>query len=179
MCDFNCYYGYHHHYRYYHSYHHRHYHHRYRHRLHNHYYYLHRHQLCIGAIMILDSTSLAIIREERKSKQAITDIKFGPLTSGIMAVASSDGRVYIHGTKKFELLRTIETPVKNCGITKIDFTMDGIILRMCTNFNQLFYYNLEGSGSIMSNASFLRDKTWLQPSAIFTWESQGKCIIYT
>ena len=123
--------------------------------------------------MILDASSLAIIKEERKSKQAITDIKFGPVLSAIMAVASSDGRVYIHGTKKFELLRTIETPVKNCSITKIDFTMDATILRMCTNFNQLFYYNLEGSGSIMSNATIVRDKTWLQPTAIFTWESQG------
>lgn len=127
--------------------------------------------------MVLDAESLAVIKEERKSKQAITDIKFSA-TSEFVALASSDGRVYIHCTKKFDLLRSIETPVRYCSITKIDFNKDASILRMCTNFDQLFYCRLESAGgtnknTIETNVTSIRDEEWLQPTCPFTFFNQG------
>ena len=124
--------------------------------------------------MILDASTLEIIREERKAKQTIMDIKFGPMESEVpvLAVASSDGRVYIHGTKKYDLLMTVEVPTRTCSITKIDFSVDGTTLRMGTNYDQLFYCTLQG-GELINDPSLVRDQAWLNPSCPFAWFSQG------
>jgi WD40 repeat protein len=128
--------------------------------------------MCAGAIMILDSATLEIIREERKAKQTIMDIKYGPPHSELLAVASSDGRVYVHGTKKYELHRVIETPTRNCAITKIDFSADGTTLRMCTNFDQLYYCTVQ-NGELITNPTLVRDHLWRDPSCPFSFASQG------
>ncbi len=125
--------------------------------------------------MILDANSLEIIREERKAKQAITDIKYGPLGSEILAVASSDGRVYIHGAKKYDLLKVVETPTRNCSVSSIDFSADATLLRICTNFDQLFYCTVQ-TGELNSNPTVVRDQVWLEASCPFTWFAQGRTI---
>lgn len=123
--------------------------------------------------MILDAATLEIVREERKAKQTITDIKYGPLDCELIAVASTDGRVYIHGTKKYDLLRVLETPTRNCSITKVDFSKDGSLVRMCTNFDQLFFSTVQ-NGDFISNPTVVRDQTWLDPTCPFTWLAQGR-----
>lgn len=122
--------------------------------------------------MILDASTLEIIREERRAKQTITDIKYGPLDSELMAVASTDGRVYIHGTKKYDLHRVLESPTRNCAITKVDFSADASLVRMCSNFDQLFFGSVQ-SGDFISNPTAVRDQAWLDPTCPFTWLAQG------
>lgn len=122
--------------------------------------------------MILDGASLEIIREERRAKQTITDIKYGPADAEIMAVASTDGRIYIHGTRKYDLLRVVEMPTRGCAVTKVDFSADGAALRACTNLDQLFYCNTQ-NGDFISNPTLLRDQSWLQHSSPFAWLAQG------
>lgn len=122
--------------------------------------------------MILDASSLEIIREERRAKQTITDIKYGPINSDMMAVASIDGRVYLHGTRKYDLLKVIETPSRGCAVTKVDFSKDFSTIRMSTNLDQLFFATTQ-NGDFISNPTLVRDLVWYQKSCPFSWFSQG------
>ena len=90
----------------------------------------------------------------------------------MLAVASSDGRVYLHGAKKYDLLRIIETPTRNCSVTKIDFSCDALLLRLCTSFDQLYYCTVQ-NGDLQSNPTAVRDQAWLDPTCPFTWFAQG------
>jgi hypothetical protein len=126
-----------------------------------------------GALMILDAASLEIVREERRAKHTITDIKYGPLSSEMMAVASTDGRVFLHGTKKYDLLNVIEMPTRNCAVTRIDFSKDASTLRVCTSLDQLLFCNIE-NGDFISNPTAVRDVKWLQTTSPFAWFAQGE-----
>jgi WD40 repeat protein len=123
--------------------------------------------------MVVDAASLEIIREERKAKQTITDIKFAS-ASDVVALASSDGRVYIHGTQKFELRFTVQTPMRSCCITQIDFSADASLLRLSTDLSQLFFYSLQ-AGDMVNNPTEVRDVQWAMGggSVSFTWQTQG------
>lgn len=127
---------------------------------------------CVGAIMILDANTLEIVREERRAKQTVTDMKYSPAEGELLAVASSDGRVYLHGTKKYDLVRIIETPTRHCSVTSVDFSRDSATLRICTNFEQLFFANVQ-NGDFISNPTLVRDHAWHEPSCPFTWFAQG------
>mmetsp|Transcript_35886 Transcript_35886/g.43216 ORF Transcript_35886/g.43216 Transcript_35886/m.43216 type:complete len:2035 (-) Transcript_35886:445-6549(-) len=60
-----------------------------------------------GAFSVLNNNSLETEIEDRKAKKSIRDIKYH--TSGsIVAMASADGRIYIHDAKTYKLLRTTE-----------------------------------------------------------------------
>lgn len=125
--------------------------------------------------MILDATNLEIVREERRCKHTVTDIKYGPLSSELLVVASIDGRVYIHSTRKYDLLKVVELPSRTSAITRVDFSRDASTLRMSTNLDQLFYCNTE-SGDFISNPTAVRDVTWYQNTCSFAWFSQGTYI---
>lgn len=122
--------------------------------------------------MILDANTLEIIREERRAKQMVTDLKYSPGEGELLAVASSDGRVYLHGTKKYDLLRVIETPSRNCAVSRIDFSHDSSTLRICTNFDQLFFAAVQ-TGDFVPNPTLVRDHKWHDPTCPFTWFAQG------
>lgn len=123
--------------------------------------------------MILDAGSLEIVREERRCKHTVTDIKYGPASSETMAVASIDGRVYLHGTRKYDLLRVIEVPSRGSAITRVDFSRDGSVLRMSTNIDQLFFCTVQ-TGEFIANPTVVRDVKWHQNTCCFTWFSQGR-----
>lgn len=122
--------------------------------------------------MILDASTLEIIREERRAKQTVTDLKYSPGEGEVLAVASSDGRVYLHTTKKYDLFKVIETPSRHCSVTHIDFSQDASTLRICTNFEQLFFAAVQ-TGDFISNPTMVRDHLWHDPTSPFTWFAQG------
>jgi WD40 repeat protein len=126
----------------------------------------------LGSFTIINAISMEIIREDRKAKQYITDIKFSP-NSIFFAMSSYDGRTYIHDASSFEFKFQIETSSKNCSISKIDFSTDSKFLRIETNHNELFYYQIEGSNFI-NTAVTLRDTEWENPTCLFSWNTQGK-----
>jgi microtubule-associated protein-like 6 len=80
-----------------------------------------------GAFMVLHSGSLEVIHEDRKSKRWIRDVRFSP-NSQLLAIASDDGRIFIHETSKFELAATCVSSGSGSSITHIDFSDDGLIL---------------------------------------------------
>ena len=122
--------------------------------------------------MILDASTLEIIREERRAKQTITDIKYSPGEGEMLAVGSSDGRVYLHTTKKYDLFKVIETPSRHCSVTHIDFSQDASTVRICTNFEQLFFATVQ-TGDFISNPTLVRDLHWHDPTCPYTWFAQG------
>lgn len=128
--------------------------------------------------MILDASTLEIIREERRAKQMVTDLKYSPGEGDFLAVASSDGRVYLHDTKKFTLLRTMEMPTRNCSVTRIDFSLDAATLRVCTSFDQLLFVAV-ASGDFIPTPTLVRDVAWHDPTCPFTWLAQGMCLFYS
>ena len=65
--------------------------------------------------MIINSSTLDMITEDRKAKSYITDIKFhqggpgvgGDGIQGVFAILSLDGKIYIHETDSYRILRVI------------------------------------------------------------------------
>lgn len=127
----------------------------------------------VGAFIVLDASTLEIIREDRKSKQYITDIKFSPNGQRI-AFAAGDGRVYLHESNShYPFVVSIETPAKNCSISRIDFSVDSKCLRMATSSRELFYYHLDQQ-CLVSSPMTLRDVQFHLPGVPYSWTTQGK-----
>ena len=124
-----------------------------------------------GAFMVINALNLEIIREERKAKQAITDIKFSA-SHNWLAFASSDGKIYLHSATTYDFKKLVEVTTIPCSITHMDFSADSSTLRMSSNLCELFYYSLDNAAPIASSAS-IRDMQWLTHSCPFSWNSQG------
>ncbi len=135
-----------------------------------------------GAFLILDARSLDILREERKSKQAITDIHYSP-AGDLLGVASEDGRVYVHsGGADCRLIATVETGIvvsaadsakgAKCVLRRFDFSEDGRFLRMLTSTDCLLYYSLE-AGVLVPNPVGFADTLWGGLVVPTTWQTQG------
>jgi len=67
------------------------------------------------------SPPLQVRHEDRKAKKAITDVKFAP-SGGVFAMASEDGRVYIHDAADYAL-RTVCTKMPT-AIKTLDWSLD-------------------------------------------------------
>lgn len=115
---------------------------------------------------------MEIIKEGRKAKQYITDIKYSNDTAGLVAISSSDGRVYLHESRGLEFLRTIETTSKSSVIRATDFSSDGQLLRLGTNTDEVFYFSIE-SNSLVTSASHVKDVQWTNPTVPYSWNFQG------
>ena len=114
--------------------------------------------------------SLEILKEERKAKMYITDMKYS-LDNNFFAFGCADGRVYIFEANSFELKTKIETS-GNCVVSKIDFSINGKVLRIGTNLNELFFYSFE-TASLLPNGLAVKDLTWETNSCPYSWNTQG------
>lgn len=129
-----------------------------------------------GALVIIDSITLEIIAEDRKAKQYITDMKYSPHKEWL-AVASHDGKLYLHDASNYTLLQTIEIPTKNVGITRFDFSTDSQVVRLSTTAEELFYFKI-GSGEdrvveMLTTPSAVRDIAWSTTTCPYTWLTMG------
>jgi len=124
-----------------------------------------------GAFMVLDNRSLEILFEDRKAKLYITDIKFSP-SGEIVAMASADSRVYLHSARDYAHLSTIDTPSKTCAVTRVDFSLDGLLLRLSTSLDELFHFTIE-TREVITAPLAVRDVHWTSNNCPYTWFSQG------
>jgi WD40 repeat protein len=124
-----------------------------------------------GAFMVLHSGSLEVIHEDRKSKRWIRDVRFSP-NSQLLAIASDDGRIFIHETSKFELAATCVSSGSGSSITHIDFSDDGLILQATTVDEELLFFNTTDGSQILQSTS-VRDVDWHTHSCVFGWNLQG------
>jgi len=125
-----------------------------------------------GSFTAIDSTTMEIIKEGRKAKQYLTDIKYSTSDAELVAMASNDGRVYMHDSKGLEYMYVVETASKTGSIRAVDFSSDSKMLRIATNLNELFFYIIE-SKTFVTNASQVRDIGWAKPTVPFAWNNQG------
>ncbi len=128
--------------------------------------------------MVLGAETLEIAFEDRKAKQYITDIKFTP-DGEIIAIASFDGKVYIHKASNYSLVRTIAMPNTGCAVTRVDFSQDlnwsTIKIRIATDFDELFHFTCS-NGEVITAPLAVRDVLWATSTCPNTWLSQGKII---
>ena len=124
-----------------------------------------------GAFIVLTNNPLEVIYEDRKAKLAVTDIKFSP-QGNIFAVASRDGKVYIHESSQYTLLRTMELSQKDAGVTRIDFNVGGTTIRMSTTNDDLFSYYVN-DGLIVASPAIVRDEQWKTTQCPYGWMVKG------
>ena len=130
--------------------------------------------------MILDSRTLDLIVEDRRAKQYITDIKFhegghlvgGPGVGLVFAMLSIDGKIYIHDAVSFKLLRSISLPTRSRHLTRLDFSLDGSVLRVATQAEELIHLKTINGEIIISPVS-IKDTPWLTYTCPNTWFTQG------
>lgn len=138
-----------------------------------------------GAFMILDGQTLDLILEDRRAKQFITDIKFHPggpnvggsagnfeSTTSVFVMLSVDGKVYLHDAKTYKLLRSISLPTRSRGLTRVDFSVDGTILRVATDADELIHFRTI-DGEVIASPTGVRDVQWRTATCPNTWLTQG------
>ena len=136
-----------------------------------------------GAFIVLDSQSLEIVKEERKSKQFITYIYFSP-NEQMLALGSDDGRVYLHDVIDYRLLSVVETGIRitsaeaaaglKCAVTTFDFSADSKYLRVATSTQDLVYYQIETAVVVSHNpAVAFADTKWASHHVPYSWTAQG------
>jgi WD40 repeat protein len=79
---------------------------------------------------------MGVVQEDRKSKMPIRDIKYSP-EGDLLAVASEDGKIYLHETKKNYNVRGTCT-LKDV-VSHMDFSVDGNTIQ-CTSEDKEFQY---------------------------------------
>jgi WD40 repeat protein len=127
-----------------------------------------------GSFMIVSNNPMEVVFEDRKAKLAISDIKFSPQGS-IVAIASKDGKVYLHETSRYSLIRTMELADKEQGISRIDFNMSGAYIRICSTGEDLYNYAV-ADGLIVASPGIVRDESWKSNNSPYSWMIKG--IIY-
>ena len=113
-----------------------------------------------GALIVVEiasgSNQIEIKHEDRKAKKAVNDIKFSADGTSF-AVASEDGRVYIHEAHDYSL-RTVcakaPSPVKT-----LDWSADGKYLQGVTRAMDLAYFDVS-NGKPLSTPAIVRDAQW-------------------
>ena len=126
-----------------------------------------------GGFVVFNAKTLDILFEDRKAKKYITDIKYSP-DNTFLAIASYDGKVYLHNSVTYNLVKELEAPSKNCGILKVDFSFDSKIIRLATSLNELLFFTVADSELILSpNAT--RDIVWYSTTVPYSWLTQGAC----
>lgn len=122
-----------------------------------------------GAFMIL-SKKLEVLHEDRKAKQNITDLKFSR-NGLLLAVASEDGKVYIHDRdKNWALLGASEKA--NDFVRWLDFSFDGEVVQAGTKQGHLVLYRGDSAAVVKSTKEY-KDMDWYTMSCPFGWYVQG------
>ena len=125
--------------------------------------------------MVVSALSLEILFEDRKAKQYITDFKFTP-DGEMVAIASFDGKVYIHRSSNYALVRTLSMPSKGCAVTRIDFSLDlnwaTLKIRVATSLDELFHFTAS-NGEVITAPLAVRDVVWASATCTYKWMSQG------
>ena len=127
-----------------------------------------------GAFIVVDSNTLEILFEDRKAKLYLTDIKFSR-SGDMIAMASADGKIYLHLTENFAFLKSLNTPTKGCIVDRVDFSEDGTIIRCCTNKDELYHFTIT-TGDIITSPLATRDTRWKTENCVYTFLSQGASI---
>jgi WD40 repeat protein len=116
------------------------------------------------------------VLEDRKAKQYISDIKFSP-DGKIFVMTSYDGKMYVHDGLTYVLLRAIELPSKTKGLQRIDFSTDGMFMRVSSEREELYHYRV-ADGEIVTSPPAMRDVNWKTSTCPYTWMTQGRCRIH-
>jgi len=122
-----------------------------------------------GAYVVLDAKTMGVVQEDRKSKLPIRDIKYSP-EGEILAVASEDGKIYLHETTKNFTLRGICT--LNDVVSHIDFSVDGGTIQCTSEDKELQFVNVEDA-SLNPSAASCKDHHWLTWTCPYGWPVQG------
>ena len=126
-----------------------------------------------GALLVVEiaagSNQIEIKHEDRKAKKIVNDIKFSPDGTSF-AVASEDGRVYIHEANDYSL-RTVcaksPSPVKT-----MDWSTNGKYLQGVTRAMDLVYYDVT-NGKPLSTPAIVRDAEWSTTTVPVGFSVQG------
>ena len=126
-----------------------------------------------GALIVVEiasgSNQIEIKHEDRKAKKAVNDIKFSADGTSF-AVASEDGRVYIHEAHDYSL-RTVcakaPSPVKT-----LDWSADGKYLQGVTRAMDLAYFDVS-NGKPLSTPAIVRDAQWATTTVPVGFSVQG------
>lgn len=124
-----------------------------------------------GAIMALNAQSLEVIFEDRKAKKFIQDIKFSK-SGNLFACSSMDGKVYVHDSESYLVVKIIEIPTRSAPMLCSDFSVNGDYLRFSTRDDELYFYSLTNK-EIITSPSLVRDVVWHSYDCPFSWNSQG------
>ena len=112
---------------------------------------------------------LEVLHEDRKSKLFIRDIKYSP-DGETLAIASEDGKVYLHDAKDYALRGMCQKTPFN--VLSFDYSSDSATLQLTTSADELLFYNARDGTPIASNAS-VRDVDWATITCPLGWHVQG------
>jgi microtubule-associated protein-like 6 len=126
-----------------------------------------------GAVVVVEVTAasgqLEVRHEDRKAKRAITDVKFAP-SGGCFAVASEDGRVYIHDASDYAL-RTVCSKLPT-AVKTLDWSLDSKYLCGVTKGLDLVYLDA-ASGKPLTTPAIVRDASWATATVPVGFHVQG------
>jgi WD40 repeat protein len=124
-----------------------------------------------GAIIAINTVTLEIEFEDRKAKKYISDIKFS--TSGaLFAYSSVDGRVYIHTSDNFQLMKMVEIPSKLTPLENIDFSVDEGYVRFSSKEEDLYVFSI-AENELIASPMTTKDVAWASYNVPYAWETQG------
>jgi hypothetical protein len=90
-----------------------------------------------------------------------------------LAMASADGKVYLHAADNYAYLRQVELPVKGGTMAMcVDFSTSNNLLRVSTDQEELFHFQT-ATAEVITAPLDVRDEKWASNSCPYTWDSQG------
>jgi WD40 repeat protein len=135
-----------------------------------------------GALMVLASSSMDIIFEDRKAKFTIADLKYSP-SGALLVVVSRDGKVYLHDctssnlAQQYKLLSVVPLELKDAYVTHIDFNTTSTILKLSTSTCELLHYDLGehpfNHTQPIPLAAAVKDETWATNHVPYGWLVKG------
>lgn len=125
----------------------------------------------VGIVFVLDRDSLEILREEKKSKGAITDLLLNSDGSKV-AFCTSEGTVILCEYKSLQTLQSINFKYKRPAI-RCDFSSDNQFLRILFAPDRIAYYNCTEGKEYLDPNQLLHLK-WSTTNSLHTWNTQGK-----
>jgi len=123
-----------------------------------------------GAYVVLETETMGIVHEDRKSKQWISDIKYSP-DGFTLAIGSRDNSIYLHDVNSSYSVRAMCTK-HNSFITHFDFSTDSASLQSnCGGYELLFYNTIDGTQN--PSASSVKNVEWSTWTCTLGWPVQG------
>lgn len=110
--------------------------------------------------------------ENRHAKKLITDIKYSH-DGKLLAMASSDGKLYLQNANSYELLKTIDVISSGGKLNAIDFSEDSSYIRIAANNDELFYFSVESS-EVFQSPHAVKELEWNTYNVAFNYYAKGK-----